>query len=94
MELVRLQILDAFILYLSANDNPKKTLPSLMRSRSPKRIEVTPTVAIPTLSVVFMPKRFKLAPIIGLTKNTVSSKIPKTRPYSDGTHPFFSASWG
>ena len=60
----------------------------------PNNIEDTPTVPIPTLSVIFIPIRFKLAPIIGLTKKTVNSKIPKTSPYSDGIQPFFSASNG
>ena len=42
----------------------------------------------------FIPILLRLAPITGLTRKTVSSKMPKTRPYSEGTQPFFSASCG
>ncbi len=38
---------------LRAKDNPKKTLPFSILSSNPKRIEVTPTVPMPMLSVAF-----------------------------------------
>ena len=40
------------------------------------------------------PSLLRFFPMMGLTMNTVSSKIPNTNPYSDGVAPFFSASWG
>ena len=42
----------------------------------------------------FIPSRLRFAPMMGLTMKTVNSKTPKTRPYSDGMQPFFSASCG
>ena len=36
---------------LKAKDRPKKTFPSFILSRRPKRMEDTATVAIPTLRV-------------------------------------------
>ena len=73
-------------------ERAKKVLPSSILSKRPNKMEVTPTVPMPTFKVIFMPNRFKLAPIMGLTKKTVSSKMPNTNPYSDGMQPFFSAS--
>ena len=43
-------------------------------------------------TVTFIPSRLRFAPMMGLTMKTVNSKTPKTRPYSDGMQPFFSAS--
>ena len=80
--------------YLSAKDKARNVLESSILSRSPKNMEVTPTVPMPKFKVNFIPILLRFAPIIGLTRNTVNSKIPKTKPYSDGTHPFFSASRG
>ena len=79
---------------LRVKDNARNVFPFAILSKKPNKIEVTPIVPIPTLSVIFMPIRFKLAPIIGLTRKTVSSKIPNTNPYSEGMQPFFSASYG
>ena len=81
-------------LYLSVKERAKNVLAFSIRSNKPNNMEVTPTVPIPKFKVNFIPIRFKFAPIIGLTRNTVNSKIPKTNPYSEGTQPFFSASRG
>lgn len=45
-------------------------------------------------SLTFGPMRFKYCPYIGEMKNTTSSKMPNTRPYSVAFAPFFSASCG
>ena len=72
----------------------KNTFPFSSSSKSPNRTVLIPTAPIPVLRVALMPNRLRLAPMIGLTRKTTSSKTPKTRPYSEGVHPFNSASIG
>ena len=72
----------------------KKTFPLSSSSKSPNKTVLTPTAPIPLLRVALIPNLLRLAPMIGLTRKTTSSKIPKTRPYSEGVHPFISASIG
>ena len=59
-----------------------KTLPLLILSSNPKRMQHVPVVKIPILKTLLAPYFDKFFPIIGLTMNTVNSKIPNTRPYS------------
>ena len=72
----------------------KNTFPFSNLSRSPKSTVLTPTAPIPVQRVALIPNRWRFAPMIGLTRKTTSSKTPNTRPYSDGVHPFISASIG
>ena len=57
-------------------------MPLLILSSNPKRMQHVPVVKIPILKTLLAPYFDKFFPIIGLTMNTVNSKIPNTRPYS------------
>ena len=86
--------LPAAAMILKTKLKAKNTFPFSNLSNSPKSTVLTPTAPIPVHRVAFIPNLFRLAPMMGLTRKTTSSKTPNTRPYSDGVHPFISASIG
>ena len=51
-------------------------------SSSPKSMEQVPVVKMPRLNTRRAPHVLILDPMYGLAMNTVSSNMPKTRPYS------------
>ena len=55
-------------------------------------MEHVPVVNMPMLNTLLAPTLERFLPKMGETMNTVSSKMPKTRPYSVAVAPFFSAS--
>ena len=69
----------------------KAVRPSILSS-SPNKMQHVPVVRIPMLNTLLAPNRLRFFPSNGLTKNTVSSNMPNTKPYSVGVAPFFSAS--
>ena len=91
---VRNAAFPAAAIILKTKLNARKTFPFSNLSKSPNSTVPTPTAPIPVQRVAFIPNLLRLAPIIGLTRKTTSSKTPKTRPYSEGVHPFISASMG
>lgn len=59
-----------------------KTLGLSKLSSNPKRMEQEPVVKMPRLNTRRAPHALILDPMIGLAMKTVSSNMPKTRPYS------------
>lgn len=62
-----------------------------MRSSKPKHIDETLVVKIPALNNTFGPILLRYCPYNGDIKNTTSSNMPNTKPYSVALAPFFSA---
>ena len=67
--------------------SPTKAVRPVTLSSNPKSMQQVPVVRMPMLNTLLAPNRFKCFPINGLTKKTVSSNIPKTRPYSVAVAP-------
>ena len=59
-----------------------KTLGFSKLSSNPNRMEQVPVVKMPRLNTRRAPHTLILDPMYGLAMNTVSSNMPKTRPYS------------
>ena len=67
--------------------SPTKAVRPVTLSSNPKSMQQVPVVRMPMLKTLLAPNRLKCLPINGLTKKTVSSNIPNTRPYSVAVAP-------
>ena len=72
--------------------SPTKAVRPVTLSSNPKSMQQVPVVRMPMLKTLLAPNRLKCFPINGLTKKTVSSNIPNTRPYSVAVAPLLWAS--